>query len=273
MSHVIEVYTNCYAEYGLDAVLGHLPLPQCRAVEMGLKAHLVKEAMVTDKDTLTETASDEAVTGVRERFARAGIAVTAANGGDTLSDPEGVRRVRRRMDVAERLGAKTFVASFGWRRDELSGIYPLIRELGEHARGRGMVLALETHAPLVKNADAGLRTLDAVRCDNVGINWDTANIYYMNEGIDGAAELRRVADRVAHVHLKDSRKKAGEWFFPALGEGEIDFGEVFSILDEAGFRGTMSIEIEGIQGETPSLALRRKRVEDSLVHLERTGVL
>jgi len=273
MSHRIEVYTNCYAQYGLDAVLDHLPLPQCSAVEMGLKAHLVKEAMVTEEDTLTEASSDEAVAAAQERLQQAGIAVTAANGGDTLSDPDGVRHVRRRMDIARRLGAGTFVASFGWQGDEPSGVYPRIRELGEYARERGMVLALETHAPLVKNAEAGLRTLDEVQCDNVGVNWDTANIYYMNEGVDGAAELRRVAHHVRHVHLKDSRKKAGQWFFPALGEGDIDFAEIAGILDEAGFNGTMSIEIEGIEGETPGLAVRRKRIEDSLAHLEKVGVL
>jgi len=272
MAHVIEVYTNSYADYGLEAVLGHLPLPLCRAVEMALKVHMVKEAMVTDRDTLTETASVDAVAAMRERFLKAGIAISSVNGGDRLSDPAGMGRVLERMEIAERLGAQTFVASFGWR-DEPAGIFPLIRELGEEARRRGMVLALETHAPLVKDADAALRTLDTIRCDNVGINWDTANIYYMNEGIDGAAELRRIANRVVHVHLKDSRKRVGEWFFPALGEGTIDFAEVVGILDDAGFRGKMSLEIEGIEGETADLATRRRRIEDSLEHLAKIGVV
>ena len=35
----------------------------------------------------------------------------------------------------------------------------------------------------------------------------------------------------------------------------------------------MSIEIEGIAGEVPSLEVRRKRIEDSLAHLKRVGVL
>lgn len=273
MSHLIEVYTNCYGEYGLRAMFEHLPLPQCHAVEFALKPHLVKEAMVTEKDTLTETASDEDAFAMRSRLDEAGVLATSANGGDTLSDPEGVRRVRRRVEMAQVLGVRTFVASCGWRNESLEGIYPVVRELGEHARERGMVLALETHSPLVTNSDVALGTLDAVGCDNVLINWDTANIYYMNDGIDGVAELRRVADRVGHVHLKDSRKKPGEWFFPALGEGTIDFAEVFGILDEAGFTGTMSLEIEGIAGEVPALEVRRKRIEDSLAHLARLGLI
>ena len=269
----IEVYTNCYGEYGLEAMFEHLPLRHCRAVELALKPHLVAEAHVTEEQTITDAASDEELERATGRFAEAGISVSTANGGDTLSDPAGVERVRRRMQIASALGAHTFVASIGWDGDDPSGAYPVIARLGAVAAELGLLVALETHAPYVANADAALRTLEQVGSQNVTINWDTANIYYMNDGVDGAAELRRVADRVGHVHLKDSRKRAGEWFFPALGEGTIDFAEIFGILDEASFDGTMSLEIEGIRGETADLALRRRRIERSLEHLQQLGLL
>ena len=270
---VIEVYTNCYGESGLEAVFDHLPLPGCSAVELALKPHSVKEVYVTEEHTITEMSSDEEVEAGKARFESAGITVSAANGGDTVSDPKGVARIRRRIEIASRLGAKTFVSSIGWEGADPEEAYPVIRDLGEYAREHGLLFALETHSPYVVNAEAGLRTLGEVHCDNVLINWDTANIYYMNDGIDGAEELRKVASAVGHVHLKDSHMKAQEWFFPALGEGNIDFPEIFGILEAAEFNGTMSLEIEGIGGEVADLGLRRRRIETSLEYLMKEGLI
>ena len=110
----------------------------------------------------------------------------------------------------------------------------------------------------------------------VRLNWDTANVYYHNEGMqDGEAELARVAEYVAHLHLKDSRRGYHDWFFPALGEaGGVDFANVGRILKDAGFQGHFSIELEGVRGEPEqTLEERQARLERSVRHLRDVGMI
>jgi L-ribulose-5-phosphate 3-epimerase len=63
-------------------------------------------------------------------------------------------------------------------------------------------------------------------------------------------DLPAIADQVAHIHLKDMRGAQGEWDFPAIGEGHVDFGRVIEILRGAGFDGPYSVEVE-FTGGTP----------------------
>lgn len=148
-----------------------------------------------------------------------------------------------------------------------------LRGAAEEARKRGLRLALETHPDLAENAAVSRRTLAAVDHPSLGINFDPANIYFYNEGLDAVAELRGMAPRVLGVHLKDTPGRRGERNFPALGQGMVDFPAVFAALDEAGFAGPFTIEIEGIEGEARDEALVRDRVRESMDYLRRIGRL
>jgi L-ribulose-5-phosphate 3-epimerase len=65
--------------------------------------------------------------------------------------------------------------------------------------------------------------------------------------------LPKITGELAHVHLKDTTGGKGNWNFPAIGDGHVDFGRVLAILDDAGYDGPLSVEIE-FQGEPwPSL--------------------
>ena len=83
--------------------------------------------------------------------------------------------------------------------------------------------------------------------DNVKINYDTANCVFYG-GVRAVDDLRPVVPYLAHVHLKDTRGGKGVWDFPAVGEGHVDFARVLNILEEEGYRGPLSVEIE-FQGE------------------------
>ena len=52
------------------------------------------------------------------------------------------------------------------------------------------------------------------------------------------------ADKVTHMHVKDQIGGVGVWNFPQVGTGEVDFAALFKTLDEAGFNGPCSVEIE-----------------------------
>jgi inosose dehydratase len=91
--------------------------------------------------------------------------------------------------------------------------------------------------------------------------------------VDVAEELEKVKDLVRNVHVKDSRGRFEDWYFPAVGDGGgVDCARIRQVLDGVGFRGPYAIEIEGIGGEPePSLEERQERIARSVRHLRACG--
>jgi L-ribulose-5-phosphate 3-epimerase len=266
----IEVFANCYGEYGLKAAIDHAPRLGVTALEVGLQAHS-GYLVVPAEMTLTTASTPEEIHQAQEWMRQAGVSVHTCYGGADVSTAEGRQQFRALLDLAATLGARWFTCDMG-HPDDKRLLYDGMREMGDHAQAKGLLICLETHPPLVTNADVALDTLREVGHPNIRVNWDTGNIYYYNEGIDGEAELEKVAAYVGHVHLKDCRKGHREWFFPALGDGIVDLGRVRRILSDAGFSGPYSIEIEGVAGEQPlTLAQREENVRRSLEHLRSVG--
>ena len=72
-------------------------------------------------------------------------------------------------------------------------------------------------------------------------------------------ELEKYADRVGHVHLKDMRLSVVEQVrkdhmsfldavrngsFTVPGDGDVEFGPIFSLLSKAGYKGWLLVEAE-----------------------------
>lgn len=268
----VEIFTNCYGEFGLDAAVTHAAATGANHLEIALKPH-GGHLLVPSEVILTEQSTPEQIAGGIDRLRRAGLVCSSANIGADVSTAEGRSIVKARIDIAKQLGCRWLVGSLGHPEDK-HALYDGVIEVADYAEQRGLPLSLETHPPLVTNADEALGTLKDLRHDNVFINWDTGNVYYYNQGIDGEEQLRKIAPYVGHVHLKDSHKGYKEWFFPALGDGNIDLGAVRRILAEAGFFGPYSIEIEGVAGESPlTLEQRQDNLRRSVANLRSLGYL
>src|SRR6516164_2792258 len=104
------------------------------------------------------------------------------------------------------------------------------------------------------------RTLDAVgRRPGFGINFDPS--HFAHQHLDSAAFVLEFADRIYHVHVKDSKKTLdghksilgghlnfGElergWDFVSPGHGDVDFETLVRALNRIGYAGPLSIEWE-----------------------------
>lgn len=267
----LEIYTNCYGQYGLEAAIAHAPTVGVTHLEVALKphgGHLIVPAEVI----LTDRSPDEQVQTVKRALAQAGVTASTGNGSADVKTPEGIEAIKRRLDIAAELGARWFTGSTG-QTENKRDLYEGTLEIADYAQSKGILVCLETHPPLVTNADEALATLKDLQHPNIRINWDTGNIYYYNEGLDGEEQLQKIAPYVGHVHLKDSRKGYKDWYFPALGEGTIDLARCLAILKDAGFQGPYSIEIEGIAGQDPlTLEQRQENIRKSVEHLRSLGL-
>jgi len=270
LQNIVEVFTNCYGRFGVREAVRGAARAGLRYVELAMVGHTMGEMDVPDSAVISETSKESDIRSFEQLLADEGVRVISANGGGDLEDPAGVESVKKRMDLAHRLGARTFILSCGQKSET---VYERLHELGDYALARGLVVALETHPPLITNAEVALETMRKVNHRNVRINYDTANVHYYNQGVDTLDELRKILDYVVHVHLKDSRQGYKEWYFPALGEGTIDIPGLFKLCNDVGFFGPFSMELEGIEGEGDlSLEQRQERVARSVDYLKSIGV-
>jgi sugar phosphate isomerase/epimerase len=205
------------------------------------------------------------------RLASLGLVVASLHGQCDLAADDAVERFAPQVGVARDLGARLIYLSVNVPEDQKPAGYERLRRMGDAAAAQGVTIVIETHPNLVNNGAVGKETMERVNHPNVRINWDTANVYYYNENVDGIEEMKKLIGYIGAVHLKDTNGRPKTWHFPALGEGIVDFKEVFRLLNERGFHGPFTMEIEGVEGESLDRAATEDRVARSVAHLRRLG--
>jgi len=112
----------------------------------------------------------------------------------------------------------------------------VLKEAVKVAEPRGILIGLEQHQQYSKTPDGLDRISKLVKSKAIGINFDTGNSYIA--GQDPIAWLKRVKDRVVHLHAKDISikqskaergKVTGTPVGCACGEGVIDWKQVIQI--------------------------------------------
>lgn len=87
--------------------------------------------------------------------------------------------------------------------------------------------------------------IDHYRQDCLGVNFDPSHdVLYGNT--DAAWLVRQWGPAIKHCHLKDAVGVPvdGQFVFPFLGEGRVDWTGFFTTLDEIGYAGFCSVEFE-----------------------------
>ena len=229
-----------------------------------------------DLTTFAPEAMDrEDVEFVKNRLQGMGLIPLTVGAFCDLLDSRQLEALRIRVDFAQQLGAKYVITDASGKPEadkERKKLVNAMRWIADYAADRGVRIALETHEGPTRNGKVSREFLDDVDHPNVGVNYDTGNIYYYNDGIDPAEDVKEIADRVVHVHLKDTVGGKGEWKFCALGDGRVKFPEIIKVLSAAGFSGPYSLEIEGEHGEDLNREGLFKRIMKSMDYLKKIGL-
>jgi len=267
---IIAASPNCFLEFEPFVAYRYFPTVGIHHVEVpaapsGVGAFVPELMDAADVEKL------------KERLARLGVAPVSVGAYCDLLTPRLVDALRRRIDFAQQLGA-TNVVSDATRQlevdaDQWRKLVNTLRYLGDYAADHGVRVALETHGGLTRNGGLALKLLRAVDHPAIGLNYDTGNIYYYNDDLDPAEDVKQVADRVFQVHLKDTVGGKGEWEFCALGEGRVNFPAIAGVLRSAGFNGPYSLELEGKRGEDFNRAQHLERITASLAYLRKIGLM
>lgn len=133
-----------------------------------------------------------------------------------------------------------------------------LNRLGETANRYGIALTLHHHMGTVVQTEAEIDRMMA-NTDPALFNllYDSGHLAYCGEDYLGV--LKKYAKRIKHVHLKDVRPdviakvkenhlsflegvRMGTFTVP--GDGVIDFGPIFDVLEESGYEGYVLVEAE-----------------------------
>jgi sugar phosphate isomerase/epimerase len=115
----------------------------------------------------------------------------------------------------------------------LDRLYPVAREVGMTLLVENMPFAY------LPRADELMETLGRYGNDDIGVIYDVANGYFVDE--DPAEGLRLVKDRLKLVHLSDTGQKV--YRHDAVGLGTVPFDVVPPVLEEIGYREKPMLEI------------------------------
>jgi inosose dehydratase len=198
--------------------------------------------------------------------------------GGWLESQEEADAIAEGAQTAADLGAE-FIGMLPPQRgliDDDDTVEAWITQVCEAAAAAGITPLLHHHsATHIERPEETVAWLD--RCpDNLGLLWDTAHEYPYRGHPDGdvTAGIEQFADEIEYVHLKDVDPTPGYedhiealtsgtynlanvallyYSYTDLGDGKIDFTGVASALDDIGYDGHITIEME-------------KRTTDTLIH-------
>ncbi len=163
-----------------------------------------------------------------------------------------LQELKNASDFAEKIGVSLVATHVGFLPEnpddpDFNGTVAALRNLCQYMKAKKQFFLFETgqETPVTM-----LRTIQAIGTDNIGINFDTANLLLYGKG-NALDALDVFGQYVMDTHIKDG-------FYPTdgmklgrqvpVGEGKANVGAVVRKLDEIGYTGTFTIERE-ITGE------------------------
>ena len=177
----------------------------------------------------------------------------AAVGANRINVSEQSYSIQGQMDVPVLRDRKYVMNEGEWTR-----LCEGLDRLGALAVSRGFRLCYHHHmGTVVQTAAETEYLMEHTTPGRVWLCYDTGHFTFAGE--DPMAVLKKYADRVGHVHLKDMRlpvvkqaRDEGWSFLQAVrngaftvpGDGGVQFDEVFRVLAASGYQGWLLVEAE-----------------------------
>jgi sugar phosphate isomerase/epimerase len=118
-----------------------------------------------------------------------------------------------------------------------------LAKVSDLARAKSVRVGFETGQ---ETADLLRLTLDELKCPNLGVNFDPANMLLYDKG-DPIRAVEILGPDIRSVHVKDANrpKTPGTWGEEVpLGQGQVNIRQFIQTLKKVGYRGSLCIERE-----------------------------
>src|SRR6516165_7781601 len=167
--------------------------------------------------------------------------------GDPATRAERLERFRWALDRTKALGLADMMLHAGFLPEPGSADRkPFLDTLGQVsqlAAEKGVTIAFETGQ---ETADLLRLTLDELRCPNLKVNFDPANMLLYDKG-DPIRAVEILGPDIRSVHVKDANRTTvpGTWGEEVpLGQGSVNIRKFVQTLKKVGYQGPLCIERE-----------------------------
>jgi sugar phosphate isomerase/epimerase len=167
--------------------------------------------------------------------------------GDPALWPERLERVQWALERTTALGLADLMFHAGFipepGKPERRPFLDTLAKVSDLAKAKGVTVAFETGQ---ETADLLRLTLDELRCPNLKINFDPANVLLYDMG-DPLRAVEILGPDIRSVHVKDANRTTtpGTWGEEVpLGQGQVNIKQFVKALKKVGYRGSLCIERE-----------------------------
>ncbi len=167
--------------------------------------------------------------------------------GNPATRPERLERFQWALQRTRALGLTDLMLHAGFLPEpgdpDRKPFLDTLAKVSELARAQGITVGFETGQ---ETADLLRRTLDELKCPNLKINFDPANMILYEKG-DPLRAVEILGPDIRSVHVKDAirTKVPGTWGEEVpLGKGEANIRAFIQVLKKVGYRGPLCIERE-----------------------------
>ncbi len=167
--------------------------------------------------------------------------------GNPATRPERLERLAWALDRTRALGLVDLMLHAGFLPEpgdpDRKPFLDTLGKVSALAQARGVTVAFETGQ---ETADLLRRTLDELKCPNLKVNFDPANMLLYDKG-DPLRAVEILGPDIRSVHVKDAKRTRvpGTWGEEVpLGQGEVNIKAFVQTLKKVGYRGPLCIERE-----------------------------
>ncbi len=167
--------------------------------------------------------------------------------GDPATRPERLERFRWALDRTKALGLSDVMLHAGFLPEpgsaERKPFLDTLAKVSQLAAEKGVTVAFETGQ---ETADLLRLTLDDLRCPNLKVNFDPANMLLYDKG-DPIRAVEILGPDIRSVHVKDAKRPTtpGQWGEEVpLGQGQANIRQFVRTLRQVGYRGPLCVERE-----------------------------
>jgi sugar phosphate isomerase/epimerase len=229
--------TAGYLRQPLDVALDGIAAHGIQYVEFGSIPGYIEHVLPDGKTPETFA--------LRKALDARGLVPVSVSAGADLATDEGFEYIAAWLRYGRELGLEYINTGTGpgVPDERKAAVIENLRRLAPVAESTGVYVALETQDDLTAFAEAAAELLSDVGSEWVCLNLDAANMLYW-QGVDPLSEIDGLAPHIRHVHLKDKIGGKGEYNFPPLGDGEIDWATILDSLSKSGFNGPIVLDPE-----------------------------
>ena len=237
MDNTVGVVTSTYPNYGAEEALNGISKAGFRYVELASCPGFFEHILPKPEDM--EPGDEKRTLNLCKKY---GLTLQCVAGHTRMMADDTLKRFKAVIDFAKRAGISYITTDTGEvkTKEDKDKFYSDIDTLSDYAKD--ITICLEMHGNWLNTAEKGKNIIERIGKPNIKLNYDTSNVIFYG-GVRPEEDIKAALPYMGYLHLKDhGTGEKGEWNFPALGEGVVDFEKIFDSVKE--YSGPISVEIE-----------------------------